>query len=113
MKRNRVSAWRAEPAWIVVRPFTPEDKVSRRGRASAFPELRAHPVALRGGGVGASRPVRLKTADGILHRRAHNPKVAGSNPAPATKESPGQSRCASTGSSVCQAIFYRIFYRMD
>ena len=26
----------------------------------------------------------------LVARRAHNPKVAGSNPAPATKQSPGQ-----------------------
>ena len=34
MKRSRVRAWRAEPAWMVVKPFTPDDKVSRSGRAS-------------------------------------------------------------------------------
>ena len=34
MKRSRVSAWRAEPAWIVVKPFTPDDSVSSSGSAS-------------------------------------------------------------------------------
>ena len=34
MKRSRVSAWRAEPAWMVVKPFTPDDRVSSRGSAS-------------------------------------------------------------------------------
>ena len=33
-------------------------------------------------------------------RRAHNPKVEGSNPSPATNERAGQSRCESTGSVV-------------
>ena len=33
-KRRRVSAWRAEPAWMVVYPFTPDDNVSSSGRAS-------------------------------------------------------------------------------
>ena len=33
-KRSRVSAWRAEPAWIVVKPFTPDDSVSSSGSAS-------------------------------------------------------------------------------
>ena len=45
-------------------------------------------------------------------RAAHNPKVAGSNPAPATIESAGQSRSARAGSSAVRAIFYRIFYRI-
>ena len=34
---------------------------------------------------------------GQLARRAHNPKVAGSNPAPATKEMPGQARSRGPG----------------
>ena len=34
MNRRRVSAWRAEPAWIVVKPFTPDDSVSSSGSAS-------------------------------------------------------------------------------
>jgi hypothetical protein len=39
----------------------------------------------------------------------HDPKVAGSNPAPATKSrSAGESRCESTGSSAVRASFYRI-----
>ena len=37
-------------------------------------------------------------------RRAHNPKVEGSNPSPATKESAGQSRCESTGSSCFSGV---------
>jgi hypothetical protein len=40
------------------------------------------------------------TQDGTgraLDQRAHNPKVAGSNPAPATKKRAGQGRCESTG----------------
>ena len=41
----------------------------------------------------------------------HNPKVAGSNLAPATKERADQGRRASAGPSVSEAIFYRIFYR--
>src|SRR5947207_16018793 len=49
----------------------------------------------------------------LVARRAHNPKVVGSNPTPATNETAGQSRCDSTGSTVVRAIFYRIFYRMD
>ena len=34
MKRSRVRAWRAEPAWIVVKPLTPDDSVSSSGSAS-------------------------------------------------------------------------------
>ena len=34
MNRSRVSAWRAEPAWMVVKPFTPDDSVSSSGSAS-------------------------------------------------------------------------------
>ena len=34
MNRRRVRAWRAEPAWIVVKPFTPDDSVSSSGSAS-------------------------------------------------------------------------------
>jgi hypothetical protein len=34
MKRSRVSAWRAEPAWMVVKPLTPDDSVSSSGSAS-------------------------------------------------------------------------------
>jgi hypothetical protein len=33
--RSRVSAWRADPAWMVVYPVTPDDRVSS-GSASAF-----------------------------------------------------------------------------
>jgi len=41
------------------------------------------------------------TPDGLgPNDPTHNPKVAGSNPAPATKESAGQGRCGSTGPSV-------------
>jgi hypothetical protein len=32
-------------------------------------------------------------------RRAHNPKVVGSNPTPATRESAGHGRCESAGAS--------------
>ncbi len=35
----------------------------------------------------------------LVARRAHNPKVVGSNPAPATKEDVGKGRCESTGPS--------------
>ena len=34
MNRSRESAWRAEPAWMVVNPFTPDERVSSSGRAS-------------------------------------------------------------------------------
>lgn len=37
MNRSRVSAWRADPAWIVVNPFTPDDRVRSSGSASALP----------------------------------------------------------------------------
>ena len=36
----------------------------------------------------------------LVARRAHNPKVVGSNPTPATREIAGQGRCESTGPSV-------------
>jgi hypothetical protein len=45
----------------------------------------------------------------LVARRAHNPKVAGSNPAPATK-SPGQ-RVADQGFYRVRRFFYRVFYR--
>jgi len=35
MKRKRDNAWRAELEWMVVNPWTPDDRVSNRGRASA------------------------------------------------------------------------------
>ena len=35
----------------------------------------------------------------LVARRAHNPKVVGSNPAPATKEDVGKGRRESTGPS--------------
>ena len=41
----------------------------------------------------------------------HNPKVAGSNPAPATKKSAGQGRCRGAGPLRDGAILYRMFYR--
>jgi hypothetical protein len=34
MNRSRVRAWRAEPAWIVVNPLTPDDTVESKGSAS-------------------------------------------------------------------------------
>lgn len=34
MNRSRVSAWRAEPAWMVVKPVTPDDSVNSSGSAS-------------------------------------------------------------------------------
>ena len=34
MNRSRARAWRAEPAWMVVNPCTPDDSVSSRGSAS-------------------------------------------------------------------------------
>ncbi len=34
MNRRRVRAWRAEPAWIVVNPLTPDDSVRSSGSAS-------------------------------------------------------------------------------
>jgi hypothetical protein len=42
------------------------------------------------GDEGERRRIRLEPLDGSV--RAHNPKVGGSNPPPATIESPGQSR---------------------
>jgi len=45
-------------------------------------------------------------------RRAHNPKVVGSNPTPATNEEAGKSRCASAGSLRSEA-FYRFFSRIE
>ena len=46
----------------------------------------------------------------LVARRAHNPKVAGSNPAPATNEGPGQ-RTADRGFYRLPALFYRHFHR--
>ena len=37
LRRDR--ACRADPAWMVVNPWTPDDSVSRRGRDSALPRL--------------------------------------------------------------------------
>ncbi len=37
MNRSRDSAWRAEPAWMVVNPCTPDDSVSSSGIASGSP----------------------------------------------------------------------------
>ena len=42
---------------------------------------------------------------------AHNPKVAGSNPAPATNETAGQAPLLGVGPSAFPADFYRVFYR--
>ena len=39
----------------------------------------------------------------VEHWPAHNPKVAGSNPAPATNENAGEARCESAGPSACGA----------
>jgi len=36
IKRSRDNAWRADPEWIVVKPWTPEERVSKRGKASAL-----------------------------------------------------------------------------
>ena len=40
----------------------------------------------------------------LVARRAHNPKVASSNLAPATKIIAGLSRCESTGSSALEGV---------
>lgn len=36
---SRVSAWREVPAWIVVNPLTPEERVRSSGSASRLPAL--------------------------------------------------------------------------
>ena len=40
--RSRATACRAESAWIMVHPVTPDDTVSSSGNASALPELLSH-----------------------------------------------------------------------
>ena len=44
--------------------------------------------------------------------RAHNPKVAGSNPAPATNETAGQAPLLGVGPSALRACVYRVVYRL-
>jgi len=43
---------------------------------------------------------------------AHNPKVAGSNPAPATNETAGQAPLLGVGPSALRACVYRVVYRL-
>jgi len=43
---------------------------------------------------------------------AHNPKVAGSNPAPATNETAGQAPLLGVGPSAVRGRVYRVVYRL-
>ena len=45
-----------------------------------------------------------------VDNRAHNPKVGGSNPPPATKESAGQAPLLGVGPAALSAGFYCFFY---
>ena len=45
----------------------------------------------------------------MVARRAHNPKVVGSNPAPATKEDVGKGLCESTGPSAFPKRLFRFY----
>jgi hypothetical protein len=75
-------------------------------------ELASHSTAFEGGKVGAvfgGSEIDLRDATLAPGASPHNPKVAGSNPAPATK-SPGQCN-AGQGFYRSPAPFYRGFYR--
>ncbi len=81
------------------------DRATSGQRTPPKPTVRRSSTKPRSGGVEPYRPPRTHPDERL--QRAHNPKVAGSNPAPATQRSPAQEAVAQSSRRVFSVAIRR------